>query len=41
MIIYSDPERAYQELLREINLLEREPQWVPACWVQNKASFYK
>ena len=42
VIIYSDPERAYQELLREINLLEREPQWVPASWVQNKkASFYK
>jgi MAGUK p55 subfamily protein 5 len=40
VIIYSDPERAYQELLREINGLEREPQWVPASWVQNKASFY-
>ena len=33
VIIYSDPERAYQELLREINLLEREPQWVPAAWL--------
>lgn len=31
--IYSDPDRAYQELLREINLLEREPQWVPARWL--------
>lgn len=34
VIIYSDPERAYQELLREINLLEREPQWVPASWLK-------
>jgi len=33
VIIYSDPERAYQQLLAEINLLEREPQWVPAEWV--------
>ena len=30
IITYSDPERAYQELLRAINSLEREPQWVPA-----------
>ena len=33
VVIYSDPERAYQELLREINLIEREPQWIPAAWV--------
>lgn len=33
VIIYSDPDRAYQELLREINLLEREPQWIPAAWL--------
>ncbi len=33
VIVYSDPERAYQELIREINLLEREPQWVPASWM--------
>ena len=36
IIIYSDPDRAYQQLLEEINLLEREPQWVPAAWLQNK-----
>lgn len=34
VIVYSDPERAYQELLREINQLEWEPQWVPATWVK-------
>ena len=33
IIIYSDPDRAYQQLLEEINLLEREPQWVPAAWL--------
>ena len=36
IIIYSDPDRAYQQLLDEINLLEREPQWVPAAWLHNK-----
>merc|ERR1712223_562096 len=30
IITYSDPERAYQDLLRAINSLEREPRWVPA-----------
>merc|ERR1719431_544312 len=33
VIIYSDPDRAYQQLTEEINLLEREPQWVPAAWL--------
>ena len=33
IIIYSDPDRAYQQLTEEINLLEREPQWVPAAWL--------
>ncbi|XP_040568313.1 protein PALS1 [Lepeophtheirus salmonis] len=32
IIIYSDPVKAYQQLLNEINLLEREPQWVPLDW---------
>ena len=38
----SDPDRAYQQLLDEINLLEREPQWVPAAWVRKEQthSFY-
>lgn len=35
IIVYSDPERAYQQLLTAINSLEREPQWVPAAWLAN------
>ena len=38
IIIYSDPDRAYQQLLDEINLLEREPQWVPAAWLRKDTS---
>jgi len=34
-ITYSDPERAYQQLLTAINALEREPQWVPAAWLRS------
>ena len=30
----TDIERAYQELLREINALEREPQWIPSQWLR-------
>ncbi len=48
VISYADSERAYHMLLEEINLLEREPQWVPASWVQQPTpqhnhanSFYK
>merc|ERR1719282_1799967 len=37
VIIYSDPERAYQQLLSAITSLEREPQWVPAAWLSGKA----
>ncbi len=37
VIVYSDPERAYQELLRQINTLEREPQWVSAAWLNSIA----
>ncbi|XP_026479754.1 MAGUK p55 subfamily member 5-like [Ctenocephalides felis] len=33
IIINNDTERAYQQLLAEINSLEREPQWVPAAWL--------
>ena len=41
IIIYSDPDRAYQQLLEEINLLEREPQWVPAAWLRkDNQGFY-
>ncbi|CAB3378822.1 Hypothetical predicted protein [Cloeon dipterum] len=32
VIINNDTERAYGQLLNEINELEREPQWVPATW---------
>ncbi|CAH1402888.1 unnamed protein product [Nezara viridula] len=31
----NDTERAYHQLLNEINLLEREPQWVPAAWIKS------
>jgi len=40
IIIYSDPDRAYASLLEEINLLEREPQWVPAAWLQQDRGLY-
>ncbi|XP_022904823.1 protein PALS1 isoform X2 [Onthophagus taurus] len=35
IIINNDTERAYHQLLTEINSLEREPQWVPAAWVKS------
>ncbi|XP_071445308.1 protein PALS1 [Hetaerina americana] len=35
IIVNNDTERAYQQLLNEINGLEREPQWVPASWVKS------
>lgn len=34
IIINNDTERAYLELLHEINKVEREPQWIPASWVR-------
>ncbi|CAB0033137.1 unnamed protein product [Trichogramma brassicae] len=33
IIINNDTDRAYNQLLSEINSLEREPQWVPASWI--------
>ena len=33
IIVNSDLDRAYNELVEEINRLEVEPQWVPATWV--------
>ncbi|KAL3873727.1 hypothetical protein ACJMK2_036842 [Sinanodonta woodiana] len=30
-----DMDQAYDELLREINKIEVEPQWVPAAWLNN------
>ncbi|XP_076049029.1 uncharacterized protein LOC143029832 isoform X2 [Oratosquilla oratoria] len=35
IIINQDIDRAYQQLLQEINMLEREPQWVPAAWLSH------
>ncbi|XP_045451943.1 uncharacterized protein LOC123660970 [Melitaea cinxia] len=34
IIINNDTQRAYQQLLTEVNSLEREPQWVPAHWLK-------
>ncbi|XP_043206273.1 uncharacterized protein LOC122372769 isoform X2 [Amphibalanus amphitrite] len=34
VIINSDLNRAYEQLIHEINTLEREPQWVPASWLR-------
>ncbi|NXG46104.1 MPP5 protein, partial [Psilopogon haemacephalus] len=33
-IVNSDLEKAYQELLRLINKLDTEPQWVPSTWLR-------
>lgn len=33
IIVNQDLDRAYDELLAEINRLELEPQWVPVQWV--------
>ena len=33
IIVNFDLDRAYEELLHEINSLEVEPQWVPSQWV--------
>ncbi|XP_055947410.1 protein PALS1-like isoform X2 [Argiope bruennichi] len=35
VIINSDIDKAFNELLKEINTLEREPQWVPKIWLGN------
>jgi len=34
VIPFDDVDYVFQQLMYEINLLEREPQWVPAKWVQ-------
>ncbi|KAG0711456.1 MAGUK p55 subfamily member 5 [Chionoecetes opilio] len=38
IIINQDVDRAYHQLLQEINMLEREPQWVPAAWLAQDQS---
>ncbi|GFO07354.1 MAGUK p55 subfamily member 5 [Plakobranchus ocellatus] len=35
VLFNNDLERAYQELLDEINKIEMEPQWVPAAWLES------
>lgn len=35
IIINNETERAYTQLLTEINSLEREPQWVPSQWIHS------
>lgn len=35
IIINNETERAYHQLLTEINSLEREPQWVPSQWIHS------
>ncbi|CAC5401824.1 MPP5 [Mytilus coruscus] len=36
ILVNSDMELAYQELVNEINRLEVEPQWVPSSWVGSR-----
>lgn len=36
IVINSDVDKAYAELLKEINILEKEPQWVPTSWLKNE-----
>ena len=38
VIPFDSVEYVYEQLLFEINLLEREPQWVPAKWMKVKAA---
>ncbi|CAL1539715.1 unnamed protein product [Lymnaea stagnalis] len=35
VLVNSELDRAYIELLEEINRIEMEPQWVPATWLEN------
>lgn len=35
ILVNQDMDRAYNELLEEINRLEVEPQWVPIQWVDS------
>ena len=36
VIPFDEVDSVYRQLMFEINLLEREPQWVPASWVKDK-----
>lgn len=35
VLVNNDLNKAYDELLLEINRLELEPQWVPAFWMNS------
>ncbi|XP_067138667.1 protein PALS1 isoform X1 [Centruroides vittatus] len=35
IIINSDTDKTYNELLHEINILDTEPQWVPGIWLKD------
>lgn len=37
ILVNQDMDRAYEELLQEINRLEVEPQWVPIQWVDSQS----
>ena len=36
VIPFEEVDYVYEQLMYEINLLEREPQWVPAKWVKDR-----
>lgn len=38
VLINVDIEKTYTELLHEISVIEREPQWVPASWMRNETN---
>ena len=38
VIPFDDVDYVFQQLMYEINLLEREPQWVPARWVRQPSA---
>lgn len=36
----TDLDRTYDELLKTVNKLDTQPQWVPAIWLERTASTY-
>ncbi|GIY04864.1 MAGUK p55 subfamily member 5 [Caerostris extrusa] len=38
VLINVDLEKTYSELLHEISVIEREPQWVPATWIKDDST---
>lgn len=41
VIVNADEERTYAQLVNEVNRLEREPQWVPAIWLDRSINDHK